>query len=255
VALDDYFRAHRNAPERRTGTARVTTLESFCGLVNRHKDAHSVIFAKTDWPSPKLTSVIDYHEMESGKARFGTHRIEYAFPLTDEFKAWMKWNGELIEQGQFAIFLEEHAAELSAPNDAEKSEYERLFKERFAAPLEIVNLSRNLEIHIGHRVKRAERLQTGERTVQFETEHTTAAGQAVDIPGIFMVAVCAFIDGKVIRIPARLRYRVDGGDIKWSYQLYRAAHWLRVKVQHDLEDATKATGLPAFEGEPEPASL
>jgi uncharacterized protein YfdQ (DUF2303 family) len=248
--IDPFFEPYRTAPKLRKGTATVTTLESFCALANRHKDEHSVIFAKTAWPSPSLTAVMDYHQTD-GAPRFGTHRIHYAFPLTDEFKVWMEFNGKLIEQREFALFLEEHAAELSSPFDAERGDYERLFKERFADPIELINLSRNLEIYVGSKIKRAERLQTGERTIQFETQHTNASGEPVDIPGIFMISVAAFMDGSPIRIPARLRYRTTGSEIKWGYQLYRPEHWLRVQVQEDLAEAAKATGLPTYEGAPE----
>ncbi|VTZ49483.1 conserved hypothetical protein [Methylocella tundrae] len=250
VALDNFFSAHRTAPQRRAGTAEVTTLASFCDLVNRHKDEHSAIFAKTSWPDPSLTALIDYHQTDK-TARFGCHRIHYAFPLTDEFKTWMRGNGLAMAQGDFALFLEEHAAELSAPLDAERTEYELLFKERFAAPIEVINLSRNLEIYVGQKIKRAERLQTGERTVVFETQHSDAKGEPVDIPGIFMVSVRAFVDGDPVRIPARLRYRSGGGEIKWSYALYRPEYWLRCQVQDDLATAAALTGLPTFEGAPE----
>jgi uncharacterized protein YfdQ (DUF2303 family) len=250
VSIHGLLENYRTAPERRAGAAKVTTLQSFIDLVNRHRDKDSAIFAKTDWPAPRLLAVIDYHTTDH-EARFGRHRIEYTFPLTDEFKIWMEFNGKLIEQGDFALFLEEHAAELAAPFDAEKTEYERLFKERFAAPHEVINLSRSLEIYVGQKIKRQERLQTGERTVLFEATHTGANGEAVDIPGIFMVSVAAFIDGDPIRIPARLRYRVSSGEIKWGYQLYRPEHWLRTKVKEDLDAAAEATTLPAFEGAPE----
>ncbi|MBB4042045.1 uncharacterized protein YfdQ (DUF2303 family) [Microvirga flocculans] len=244
--IEDY----RLTPERRKGTATVTTLQSFIALTNRHKDEGSAIFGKTSWPEPKLTAVIDYHD-EANAPRRCEHRIVYSFPLTDEIKTWIDLNGKMMEQSDFAAFLEEHAAELASPFDGETSEYERLFKERFSNPIELINLSRHLEVHVGAKVKRAERLQTGERTVEFVEEHLNGAGEKVDIPGIFMVSVRAFMDGEPVRIPARLRYRLSGGTIKWFYQLYRWEFFLRERVQADLEEAGKETGLPVFEGQPE----
>ncbi len=242
--------AYRLRPERCIGTARVTTLESFIAIANRHKSEHSAIFARTAWPEPKLTTVIDYHKLDHTPDH-ARHRIEYAFPITDELKAWIGANGKLMEQAEFAAFLEEHAAELAVPFDAEANEYERLFKEKFAAPNELIALSRSLEIFVGARVKRAERLSSGERTVEFVEEHTNPKGEKVDIPGIFMVAIPAFIDGQPVRIPARLRYRAAGGSISWGYRLYRWEFWLRNQVQSDLARAAKETELPAFEGAPE----
>ncbi len=252
VGVFDILEKYRTAPDRRTGTARVTTLQSFIDLVIRHKTADSAIFAKTAWPQPDLIAVIDYHQID-GTAQFGRHKIQYSFPLTDEFKVWMAQNGKFMGQAEFAYFLEEHAAELSAPYDGEKSEFENLFKEKFGSPNEIIRLSRDLEVFVGMKVKRQERIQSGERTISFQTEHSNANGDRIDIPGIFMVSVAAFIDGDALRIPARLRYRVSEGAVIWGYQLYRPESWVRTKVKEDLDTAANEAGIPAFEGSPEAA--
>lgn len=255
IPLKDLIDQYRREPERRRGTANVTTRASFIDLVNRHRDEHSVIFAQTQWPEPNLTAVIDYHTAADGDgphvARWSSHRIVYAFPLTEEFKAWVEGSGQAFDQLDFAAFLEEHAAELAAPTDGERSEFERLFKERFATPAEVLQLSRHLEVHVGQRVKRQERLASGERVVEFTDEHTNSKGEKVDVPGIFMVSVPAFVDGDPVRIPARLRYRLKGGAVVWFFQLYRWEFWLREEVQRDLATCVGDTGLPAFEGAPE----
>ncbi len=246
-SLKPLIEEFRTGPERRKGTAKVDTLNSFIALIDRHKDAESVIFGRTSWPEPKLTAVLNY-DREGSTARFGDHRVEYAFPLTEEFKAWVGANATPMDQAEFAAFLEEHAAELAAPLDGEKSEYERLFKEAMATPSEVVALSRHLEVFVGAKAKQGIRLQSGERQVEFSEEHVNAKGEAIAIPGIFMVSVPAFVDGEAVRIPARLRYRIAGGTIKWFYQLYRWQFYLREQVGRDLRDAGEKTGLPVFEG-------
>ncbi|WP_353641344.1 DUF2303 family protein [Mesorhizobium sp. WSM2239] len=240
----------RTAPQRRKGTAKADTLDSFIALVDRHKDAQSALFGKTSWPDPKLTCVLNY-DSEGEEARFGDHRVIYSFPLTEEFKAWVNGNAKLMPQDAFAAFLEEHAAELAAPSEGEVSEYERLFKERFATPSELIELSRHLEVFVAARAKQGIRLQSGERTIEFAEEHQNAKGESITIPGIFMVSVPAFVDGDAVRLPARLRYRIASGDIKWFYQLYRWEFFLREQVGYDLKEAAEKTGLTAFEGAPE----
>jgi len=240
----------RLAPARRKGTATVDTLASFIDLTNRHKDADSALFGKTSWPDPKLTAVLDY-DRAGIDARNRTHRIVYAFPLTEEFKAWVNGNAQAMKQNEFAAFLEEHAAELAAPMEGEVSEYERLFRERFATPSELIELSRHLEVFVAAKAKQGIRLQTGERTIEFAEEHMNAKGEKITVPGIFIVSVPAFVDGDPVRIPARLRYRISGGDIAWFYQLYRWEFFLREQVGHDLKEAADRTDLPAFEGSPE----
>lgn len=241
---------YRDSKDRRRGTARAETLDSFVGLINRHKDAQSALFGKCSWPEPKLTAVLNYNAT-GAEVRPADHRIVYAFPLTEEFKAWVGMNAQPMDQEVFAAFLEEHAAELASPHDGERSDYERLFKEKMATPSEVLELSRHLEVFVASKAKQGIRLQTGERTVEFTEEHQNAKGEKVVIPGVFMVSVPAFVDGEAVRIPARLRYRIAGGGIKWFYQLYRWEAFLREQVGHDLRAAADATGLPAFEGAPE----
>ena len=251
--LKNEIEQFRTGPDRRRGTATVTTLLSFIELVNRHKDDDSAIFAKTDWPKPALTAVLDYHTLD-GSPRNADHRVLYTFPITPEFQAWIDNVGKKFEQAEFAAFLEDHAAELAAPLDAEKIEFERLFKATLAAPNELISLARDLDIRVGQRFKQAVKLQSGEVELSFTEEHTNATGEKITVPGIFMIAMPAFVDGAQVRIPARLRYRATGGSVVWFYDLYRWQDELRDRVSQDLAKAGKDTGLPTFEGSPETTS-
>lgn len=245
-----FIEEFRQEPMRRKGTAKVETLAAFIELVNRHKDEHSAIFASTMYPKIELTAVIDYHTT-THEPRWGGHRVLYQFPLTEEFKTWADMDGNAMEQGDFARFLEDHAAELASPEQDEINQFQKLFNEKFASPNQLIALSRDLEVYVGAKVKRGERLSSGERTVVFEEQHTNSKGEPVEIPGLFIVNVPAWIDGNPIRIPARLRYRLAGSTIAWFYQLYRWQFWLRNEVINDLTHAGKETTLPTFLGAPE----
>ena len=141
-SLKKHFEEYRTHPERKRGTATVTTLESFIDLVDRHQTGNSAIFANTDWNAPSFTAVIDYHELEGGRADNGQHRIHYPFPLSDEWKAWKKQSGEVLTQAEFAEWIEDRIADLAAPTDDERREYEDTFGLKTATPAEIVTLSR-----------------------------------------------------------------------------------------------------------------
>ncbi len=240
----------RTAPERRTGTAQATTLASFIALVERHKDTHSVLFARTRWPEPHLLAVFDYHE-KAGSPRFGQHRAKYSFPVTPEFEAWIKMNGKPFGQADFAAFVEDRIADLSVATDAEREQFESLFKTRFAVPTDLVDLARGLEVSVGQRVKNAVRLQSGEASIVFETEHRDAAGGELHVPGLFVLRLPAFVDGGVVSIVGRLRYRLKDGAVIWFYELYQWDEVLRRRVATDFATAAAQTGLDAFEGAPE----
>ena len=57
-AAFDKWRAH---PLRRTGTATMTSLDSFIEHVRRFRTTESALFAKEDRTAPALSAVLDYH--------------------------------------------------------------------------------------------------------------------------------------------------------------------------------------------------
>lgn len=101
---------YRAFPLARTGKATLTQLPSFIDVVNRFKFAHSAIYAVDDFTKPSLTAIFDYHP-ENGAAGVNPaqpmrHRASYAFPLSEEWNAWIAKNNTPMGMGDFAQFLE-----------------------------------------------------------------------------------------------------------------------------------------------------
>lgn len=247
-ALLEEWRIH---PNRKTGTAKAQTIEAFIGLTNRHKTEHSAIFADVNWKAPKLTTVFDYHQIEKGTPDFGRHRVDYAFPLSEEWQAWISKNGQGMSQESFAAFIEDHIAELSSPTEAEAATATRDFSTTIANPAELIQLSRGLQVNVSSKVKNSVTLQSGEGQIAWEETHNGTDGKPIKVPGMFILAVAPFFMGEVVRIPVRLRYRVKDGATIWFFQIYRPDMHITERVRHDLRDAKDATGLPTFEATPE----
>lgn len=243
---------YRLRPARRTGTAAMQTLSAFTELVKRHMDSDSAIFVDLNWKAPSFAAVIDYHKQDgTHEPRNLKHRINYAFPLSEEWKAWNAKNATPMGQGDFAAFIEDHIAELSAPRDTESTELEFLFKTRIADPAEIVQLSRGLAVSVDSKVARAVTLQTGEGEMVFTEVHKDGSGQKLVIPGVFMLSLPVFFRGEHVRIPARLRYRVKDGSVLWFFQLWRPDVYVSDAVARGRDAVTVETGLPIYEGSPE----
>lgn len=240
----------RSSPERREGVAKAFTLESFIDLVKRHADEHSAVFASIFTDNPSLTAVIDYHQTD-GSPRFGKHRIAYEFPLSDEWTAWKGGDGVSMAQVAFAQLIEDRISELAAPYDAEKAQFEPVLQTTFANPNDVIRLARGLQVNIESKVAEARVLQTGETQISFEETHKDSDGKPLKVPGVFMLSIPLFIGGETIRIPARLRYRKDGGRLHWSYHLYRWREEFRSALMAAGDRVKEETGLPVFEGAPE----
>ncbi len=248
--LRPLFEHWRDRPERRSGTARVLTLESFIALTNRHKLPESAIFADTDWQKPSLTAVIDYHNSTAsgGAADNCKHRIRYDFPLSEEWRAWIAQDGQPMGQGDFAQWIEDHITELAAPHGDESDNIQKTFGFKAALPNELQMLSRGLQVHAETRVKSHVTLQSGEGALTFEEEHLDASGNKLVVPGMFLLSIAPFFMGDKARIPVRLRYRVRGGAITWSFHIYRPDVHITEQLREDMATAGEACELPVFEG-------
>jgi uncharacterized protein YfdQ (DUF2303 family) len=251
-SLADVLETYRLHPRRKQGTAEARTFDSFCDLVNRHRTGHSAIFADTDWKKPSFVAVVDYHQLgEDGRPDHLKHRIRYAFPLSDEWQAWIEGDGKPMDQRDFAWFLEDRVPELSSPTDHERVTLEHQFATTIATPAQLVELSRGLQVHADTRVKAVTVLQTGEGQVAWEESHNDADGKPLKVPGLFILSIAPFFMGETVRIPVRLRYRVTNGKVAWTYQIYRPDRAITEHVRQTLADARERTGLPAYEGAPE----
>jgi uncharacterized protein YfdQ (DUF2303 family) len=264
-SLKPHIDEARGRPSQRTGTARAKTLESFIDLTCRHKVESSAVFADASWKAPSLTAVIDYHAESDTEcatetagddpgARFCRHRIHYDFPLSDQWRIWVENNGKVMSQENFAAFLEDHIAEIAAPFPQEEAEVKAKYKTVLGAPLTLLDLSRELEVTVGAKIKSKHRLESGEQAIVFETEHTSTntRGEAVEVPGMFLIQVPIFDRGEPGRVFARLRYRPAGEQgVLWFYELHRPDLAVAERVDADVERVKNETGLPVYHGAPE----
>ena len=238
----------RTAPEHKRGVAKTLTLESFVELTNRHKDEDSAIFADIMSENPALVAVLDYHGVN---ARFGQHRIGYTFPLSDEWKIWRAAAAKELPQAVFAEFLEDHLHEMASPTEVEKATYEDVLAVDFGSPRDIMQLSRGLTINVETKVVNAQTLQNGAGQIVFEETHNGVDGKPLKVPGLFMIEIPLFFNGKPVRLPVRLRYKRAGGSINWTFLLYRAKEIVHDALLQDLADVGQETQLPIYEGSPE----
>ncbi len=250
VSLEKFRDELRTAPRRCRGRAEAATLQSFVDLVNRMKDDGSALFGAFSPKGGALTAVIDY-SVNGATPRFGQHQIRYAFPVSTEWAAWSAADGKTMTQGDFGAFVEDRIAELAAPLDAERAQYELLFQTTIATPADLIQLSRGLAMTAEARVKEMRVLQSGECEIAYEEVHKDMRGEKLTVPGLFIVRAPLFVGDEPARLLARLRYRKADGRIVWLIQFYRADVVLREAMEAALERAGRDTGLPAFEGAPE----
>lgn len=239
-------------PERLKGKAKLTTLVSFIAHVNRFKDEGSAIFASVG-DKPWLFAVYDYNEGPSAP-RFGGHVAEYMFPLSREWAAWMAVDGKPMEQAAFAAWIEDHAADVvppTIPQAASAVEMLRAVEITPGTPTQVLTFSRGIDVRVESNVVNQVSLPTGGRRLVFDESIKGAAGEPLEVPGGFIVALPLFDGGDHYALPVRLRLRVEKGRVLWTIAVLRAADVLRDAVTAAAEQVRATTALPLFYGTPE----
>lgn len=253
-SVKKYLDEFRLLPERRTGTECADRLQSFIDLVNRFKGKDSVVFAKSaisgNAMSASLYAIFDYHPANAinTDARHKAHKARYCFPVSKELTFWLKNNATETDQAGFAIMLEERISEMVAANDEDKAQIANL-SPKFAEPLEVLELSRNLEIYSAEQVTQSLKLSSGERNLKFTAVHNGADGKPISVPDFFVLNIPVFDGDEPERILVRLRYRKQGEKINWSYDLYRVDRVFQKAFDLSVSVVKSDTALPIFMGE------
>ncbi|MBL4748433.1 MAG: DUF2303 family protein [Magnetovibrio sp.] len=262
-SVKKYVDEYRTAPEFRKGTASLLDQDSFVAHANRFKDDDSVIFADNDRETPSLKSVLNYHRQKhDGAPRFGDHKGVYNFPMSDEWKAWAEFDGEVRSQIEFAEFLEDRITDVETPPDLSKIKKDdepgqRLKKMldilggKMAGPGTLMDLSRGMKVTAEEKVHQSQNLSTGEGQIQYRQEHRDEQGAPLKVPNMFLIGIPVFKNGDVFRIAVRLRYRVRAGQISWSYMLYRTDQVFDAAFNDVVNKVKADTDLPVFFGRPE----
>lgn len=87
--------------------------------------------------------------------------------------------------------------------------------------------------------------------LSYETEHRADAGAPLKVPSLFLLGIPVFDRGPLYRIPARLRYRLNGSKLTWIVTRYRPELSFHDAVDDYALQIESATGLPVFRGAPE----
>lgn len=249
--FDDY----RTYPTRRRGTAALTDLDSFVAHVNRFKDDDSAIFARDDRANPALTAVLDYHLAGStSQARFGQHRSSFAFPLSDEWKAWVAGDKKPMAMIEFAAFLEDRIIDVldataDLPEDMQK--FVAATGGNIASPSKLMEIAVSLKVHEKSNVGETVNLSSGEGEISFVSTHTDASGKPLRVPNLFLIGVPVFKGDSAYRVAARLRYRKRDGSLAFWYELWRKDAVFDHAFGEALDKVRAETALPVLLGSPE----
>jgi len=214
-------------PHRSTGTAKFTQAESFEFYYGRHGGHDTYLWASQN--DQTVTAVFDDDtETEAG---WRQHRAVLVLEKTPEWVFWTGQDKQSMEQERFAEHIQDGLPQITEP-----------------AAASVLELVSDLRVTIKSTFDSSTNLKSGARTLKLTEEHNTGGGKTktVDVPDLVTLAVAPWVGAAAFEIKARLRYRVQQGQLLWRYELVEPHVQLREafrQVCDGIAAATEATVL------------
>lgn len=222
-------------PVRATNKRVVTDENAFIDYVKRHGDEQTEVWAHLS--GNQVVGIIDGHASNMHvDERFGwnEHRVTLALEHTPSWKEWVVGQN-LRGQVELAEFLEEHAPDIVHPSAGELLE--------IAQTLHGTN---KVEFTSGTR------LSTGETRFAYVEDTQGKAGKSGDlvIPDEFKIALQPYVGGERYQVTAKLRWRLNGGNMQIFYKLLNLDRVLEVAFEEIVGKIREGIEYPVFNGRP-----
>jgi uncharacterized protein YfdQ (DUF2303 family) len=118
------------SPHRRKGTVRMHTPAALAEFTNRHSTSATEVYA--DVLTSTITAVLNagqahYSDDIPGVPGWGDYQAVFNVQFTPAWKAWIAYDGKLVDQHEFAEHLEARLPDLESPSPAEMLEIAMTF--------------------------------------------------------------------------------------------------------------------------------
>ena len=227
-------------PAQRRGIVALHDVDSFCHYVKLFASPTVQVFAKAVLTGTNIqavpatfVAVLDYHEAGAhGMANWGVHRAVYECKASPEWETWTGCDRKPMSQKVFAQFIEDNLPDMVSPDGAS-----------------MLEISRKLEAKTNADFKSSQRLDNGDIEFAYTTETTTkVAGGTMEIPAEFQIGVPVFVGGAPFKVTARLRYRLEAGNLTLWYELVRTHKIIEATVDDIVKIIKDVTDLDVLMG-------
>lgn len=215
---------HEAHPRRKTGAYAVTDVDSLLQYLAKHAQLETELWGNAT--RSEVRAVINAHGAGLHVAGWSDHTATLTLPTTPDWKEWTQRDGKLMEQTEFAEFIEDHLPNFVTPTGADMLELAQTFQATTKVDFDS-----------------SQRLKSGETQLTYVENTTAAAGKkgSLAIPDTFDIAVQVHERGPAYKVGARFRYRITNGDLRLAYRLIRPRDVLDAafdEVVKHIEDNT-----------------
>lgn len=226
--ITDLVEKAQPTPTRKRGTVVLKDLASLLAYSDAQTTAngsHSSGMIYCDADSRKITAVFNDHRgTQPGWRDF---RAEFKAEYTPEFAKWLKNSGVQMNQNDFAEFVEENFADITEP-----------------AAQCLLDVATTIQAKTDISFSSSKLLQNGQVQLGYTETIDARAGAngALQIPKLFTIGVRIFKNGAGYKIVARLKYRLNGGSVKFWYELDRPERSVEDAFAEYVEKVRETSG-------------
>jgi uncharacterized protein YfdQ (DUF2303 family) len=204
------------------------TTDSLVEYCLRYKGENTILFA--DIETDTIVAQIDYHAPD--KAAHAAHRGTLKLSRSIEWTEWNKISGKLMEQLDFARFIEENAADIRAPQGAD-----------------LLECIRDIQAH--RKVDFSKAVRTASNNESFHWSEETKAGTktgGIEIPTKFELGIPVYFGEPDTQVFAFLRWALDVPSLKLGIVLHRAEHVRQAAFKQIVTQISERTDCLAVFG-------
>ncbi len=230
-ALDITDPQNKPAPTRVIQGVTLQTADSLVDYVDRFGGPNTVLFA--DIAASSITAQIDYHAAAAEghvEPDFIGHRATLTLPFSEEWATWKAVDGKLLEQLEFARFVEENASDVAAPSGAD-----------------LLEIARDLQAVRKVNFTKAVRTATDNENFTYSDETNVTKG-GVDVPTRFLLDIPVYFGEAATSIYAFLRWRLEDGNLKLGVKLSQPERVRQAVFKQIVLEAGSRTSKPVVFG-------
>lgn len=251
-ALDNLTPAHAQKIEQPKWVTQLVTVQKASSLsdyVLRFKNEGTLLFA--DIGADRIVGAIDYHrepqrenpsdapatgvadnEMLSNPSpRLGTHNVVLQLKRSEEWARWTGQNEKLMDQIEFATFLEENGIDVIDPSGAS-----------------LLELCRDIHAMSGSQVRSAIR-QGDVRKLEIQRENKATTEDGAELPVEFTISIPVYFGEPKVVLKCMTRVKVSHGMLELGYKIVRAEQMRQDEFQRIVDSVSVDTDVLAVYGD------
>jgi uncharacterized protein YfdQ (DUF2303 family) len=227
ISLEDGL----DRPVRPRGIVEVFDAASFSAILDANQESGDItVYVNRDAAAPSIVAILNGNG-PSGPG-WGDFRAQIAFRATPQWKKWKAIDGTMMQQAQFAEFIEDNLEDVVDPAGAT-----------------MLEIATYLQTTRTTHFKSGLRLSSG--AVEFRHEQSddakVGAGK-VEVPETIILALAPVFGLPPYRIPARFRYRLTDGRLTLGIKLQRIDDLMATIVNEMVFGAPATEGRVAVPG-------